>query len=281
MTTDGGSSWGYATSTGLAFTHPTIVDAHFDACREAYSGLLADVGIAPGWHVLDAGCGSGSFVPLIADVVGAAGRVTAVDLAAENVAALRHRVARTPPRCPVSVVRASLLRLPYPDDSFDAAWCANTVQYFDDGQLAAALAELRRVVRPGGLVAVKDIDAALITAWPGDPFLFSDFFRFAAATSDYARQLLRSAELHRWLRAAGLDPVRQRTELIEHFAPHPPAARRFYRSSCAQLAQQATRLGAPGDWSALADPEDPRHPLAHPHSYIREGNVLCVGSVPG
>jgi ubiquinone/menaquinone biosynthesis C-methylase UbiE len=274
------TSWGYATSTGLDFTHPDIVDLHFEACRDAYADLLARAGIGAGAHVLDAGCGSGSYLPLIAGLVGPAGRITAVDLAPENVEAVRSRLRLWSSPCPVSAEVAALSRLPYADDTFDVVWCANTTQYLDDAELAAALAELRRVVRPGGLVAVKDLDAGLITASPGDPYLFVDFFRLAAETSGYARQLMRSRELHHWLSDTGLTAVRQQSVLIEHFAPHPAPVHAFYASSCAQLARQAGEIGAPGAWSSFLDPADPANPLNGPRSYIREGNVLAVGTVP-
>jgi ubiquinone/menaquinone biosynthesis C-methylase UbiE len=264
------TTWGYASSNGLAFTEPSIVDAHFEACRDSYLALLHTVGIQPGWHVLDAGCGSGSFLPAIAELVGPRGRVSAIDLAPENIPLAAASG-------PVDARQGSLLRLPYPDNTFDAVWCANTVQYLDDDELLVALSELSRVVRAGGVVAVKDLDATLITAHPGDPFLFTDFFRLAARDYGYARQLLRTRELHRWLDRAGLRDIRQRTVLIEHHAPFSPAAQRFYRASCARLADQAIALGAPGDWQAYQDPD--RHPFDDPHAYLSEGNVLAVGVV--
>ena len=47
--------------------------------------MLRWVGIQPGWHVLDAGCGSGSYLSLLTELVGAQGSVSAIDLASENV----------------------------------------------------------------------------------------------------------------------------------------------------------------------------------------------------
>ncbi len=274
-------TWGFASSTGLDFTEASIVDAHFAACREPYLALLHAVGIRPGWRVLDAGCGSGSFLPALAELVGRHGRVSAVDLAAEHVSLAARHAEVSGVDCPVEVRQGSLLRLPYPDATFDAVWCANTVQYLDDDELRLALSEMSRVVRDGGLVAVKDLDATLVTVRPGDPFLFTDFFRLAARTYRYARQLLRTRELYRWLEGAGLTAVRQRTVLIEQHAPFSVAAQKFYRASCAQLAGQAIQLGAPGDWRAFLDPDGPGHPFDDPHAYLSEGNVLAVGVVNG
>lgn len=271
------TTWGFASSTGLDFTESSIVDAHFAACRGPYLELLHAAGIRAGWHVLDAGCGGGTFLPALAELVGPRGRVSAIDLAAEHVPLAARQGSGV--GCPVDVRQGSLLRLPYPDATFDAVWCANTVQYLDDDELRLALSELSRVVRDGGLVAVKDVDATLVTTRPGDPFLFTDFFRLAARTYGYARQLLRTRELYRWLDRAGLTAVRQRTVLIEQHAPFSLAAQRFYRASCARLADQAIRLGAPGDWQAFADPDRPGHPFDDPHAYLSEGNVLAVGVV--
>ncbi|MEU4117500.1 methyltransferase domain-containing protein [Kitasatospora sp. NPDC028055] len=281
MLTEDHEAWGHTSSTGLGFTHHTIVDAHFRACEETYLELLGRAGLRPGQHVLDAGCGPGDFLPHLAALVGAEGRITAVDLAEENAALAADRAAAWRLPCPTEVRTADLLDLPHPDDSFDAVWCANTVQYLDDDELARALAELIRVVRPGGTVAVKDLDAHLITARPADPYLFTDFFRAAGARPGYARQLLRSRELHRHLRRAGLTEVRQRTVLIEHHAPLAPAAQEFYKAACAQLAGQALALGLDGEWRRFADPAAPAHPLDDPDGYISEGNVLAVGTVPG
>jgi len=77
---------------------------------------------------------------------------------------------------------------------------------------------------------------------------------------------------------AGLLAVRQETVLIEHFAPFSPAAKRFYGSSCAQIARQALDIGAPGNWSIFLDPDAPANPLNDPHGYICEGNVLATGA---
>ncbi|WP_329314546.1 methyltransferase domain-containing protein [Streptomyces sp. NBC_01278] len=280
MLTADHAGWGYTTSTGLAFTHEEIVDPHFDACAAYYRDALDGVGIERGWHVLDAGCGSGAFLPLIADRVGAGGRVSAVDLAPESAERAAARMRDHPAAVPVEVRQGSVLDLPYADGTFDAVWCANTTQYLDDGELARALTELRRVTRPGGLVAVKDVDGSLSTVRPADPFLITDFFRASARTPGYARQLLRGRDLYRRLRAAGLTAVHQRTILMEHHAPLNPSALRFYGNACARFARQAAVEGIAGDWAAFLDPDGPAHPLRDPDGYISEGNVIAIGTVP-
>ncbi|QQQ78749.1 methyltransferase domain-containing protein [Saccharothrix sp. 6-C] len=272
MTAADHAQWGFPTSTGLAFTRADIVDAHFDACLPTYLELVRAAGFRPGQHVLDAGSGGGRFLPHLAGLVGPGGRLTALDLAAENVALIRERWPTL-----ADAWQGDLLALPFPDDEFDAAWCANTVQYLDDEQLRTALAELRRVVKPGGLVAVKDLDASAITVHPGPRFLVTDFFRRAALHSGYAHNLLRTRDLHLFLKEAGFSDVWQQTRISEHFAPFTAAEREFYTRSCASLAAQA---GDDPHWTPFLDVGDRRNPLNAPDAYIAEGAVLAVGRVP-
>lgn len=271
MSPTSGAHWGFRSSVDLGFTERSIVDEHFEACRAEYLGLLARVPVPEGAHVLDAGCGAGAFLPALADLVGASGRITAVDLAPEHVEAVGDLALP----CPLSVRVADLRALPLADDSVDVAWCSNVVQYLDDDALARALAELRRVVRPGGTVAIKELDASSITVRPADPFLFVDFFRSAAVRDGYARQLLRSRDLHHHLAEAGFEAVAQRTVLIERYGPLDPASRRYFGRACADLARQA---GGRGDWARFLSADD--HPLDSPRAYACEGAVLAVGTVP-
>ncbi|HEY7908831.1 MAG TPA: hypothetical protein VIC60_08140, partial [Thermomicrobiales bacterium] len=54
----------YASSTGQLMTGSEWLDVHFEASRPEYEAMLRSVGLQPGWHVLDAGSGSGSYLPL-------------------------------------------------------------------------------------------------------------------------------------------------------------------------------------------------------------------------
>ncbi len=280
-------SGAHASSTGQALTGTGWLDAHFEACRPEYEAMLSLVGIEPGWHVLDAGCGGGSYLPLLAEIVGRSGRLAALDLAPDNVALTQKRVAGWDLPCPVEVRVGSLGSLPYPDDAFDAVWCANTTQHFDDEELPAVLAELCRVVRPGGLVAVKDVDMNLLRLFPADPFLVLHLceasLRVDRVTAE-SRGSLRGRELRRWLERSGLTEVWQRTTLIERWAPLRPVERRFFGDWLAYLAGLAEERGVPeadlATWRALRDPTAPDHLLDHPEFYASEGQVVAVGRVP-
>ena len=108
--------------------------------------LTAEAVVRPGDSVLDACCGTGDLA-----IAGAraGGRVTGLDFSEP----MLERARRKAPE--LEWVRGDLLELPFADGSFDAATVGFGVRNVDD--LERALAELRRVLRPGGRVGVLEI----------------------------------------------------------------------------------------------------------------------------
>ena len=278
---------GHGTSMGQSFSGADWLDVHFEACRREYEEMLRFVAVPEGARALDAGCGSGGYLPLLSELVGPNGGVHALDLAPENVALVEERRASGELPLVAEARVGTLTELPYPDDSFDMLWCANTTQYLGAEEFEAALAEFRRVTRPGGVVAVKDVDVALARLYPADPFLFPHLCE-ASLRADpedaQSRGSLRGRELRRWLERSGLLEVRQRTFMIERWAPMRPVERRFFADWLSQLAGLAEERGVPeGDlpaWRSLRDPASPEHPLDRPDAYACEGQVVAFGRVP-
>jgi ubiquinone/menaquinone biosynthesis C-methylase UbiE len=102
--------------------------------------------IAPGGDVLDAGCGTG-YGSSILKQAGAAS-VTAVDVSAEALSATANHLGDDD-----AVVEADLRDIPLEDDSFDLAVCWEAIEHIDEGE--RAVAELRRVLRPDGVLLVS------------------------------------------------------------------------------------------------------------------------------
>jgi ubiquinone/menaquinone biosynthesis C-methylase UbiE len=104
-----------------------------------------------GERVLDVACGTGLVAFEAARLVGAAGRVTGVDLSGKMVAAAQRRAAD------LGVANATFQRmdaqkLEFPDASFDVVVCALGLMYVPEP--VAALSEMRRILRPGGRMIV-------------------------------------------------------------------------------------------------------------------------------
>jgi methionyl-tRNA formyltransferase/ubiquinone/menaquinone biosynthesis C-methylase UbiE len=216
-----------ATASGHALSGVDWRDAHFAHSRAIYEAMARAVGLQTGWRGLGAGCGPGGFLPTRAALVGPGGALTALDLDAANLAIAAGRVAASPLACPVAFRQGSVAALPFPDHAFDAVWCANVSQYLTDDEFATALAECRRVVRSGGLVAVKESDAPVGYYAPLDPAIVWRAHDALLRQGDVQfRGVVRAAALRRWLERAGLADARQQLfpEGSGHRSPSPSAS---------------------------------------------------------
>ena len=109
--------------------------------------LAAQEVVAPGDAVLDGACGTGDLA--LAALKAGAGRVTGLDFSERMLDRARRKSTQ------VEWVHGDLLALPFSDGSFDSATVGFGVRNVDD--LALALRELRRVLRPGGRLAILEI----------------------------------------------------------------------------------------------------------------------------
>jgi demethylmenaquinone methyltransferase / 2-methoxy-6-polyprenyl-1,4-benzoquinol methylase len=109
--------------------------------------LTVEQAVQPGDRVLDACCGTGDLA--IAARRGGAAEVVGLDFSEE----MLERARRKAPE--LEWVQGDALALPFPDGSFDAATVGFGVRNVDD--LEAGIRELRRVLRPGGRVAILEI----------------------------------------------------------------------------------------------------------------------------
>jgi arsenite methyltransferase len=115
--------------------------------------VLRALALREGERVLDIGSGPGLLAYDMAASVGRNGRVCGIDISEDMLTMSRKRCADQPW---TEFQRADGTNLPYPDDSFDAAVSTQVYEYVVD--IPGALAELYRVVRPGGRAVVMDND---------------------------------------------------------------------------------------------------------------------------
>ncbi len=172
--------------------------------------LAADAVVAPGETVLDACCGTGDLA-LAARAAG--GVVTGLDFSEAMLERARRKSAE------IEWLEGDLLHLPFSDRSFDTATVGFGVRNVED--LDRALRELRRVLRPGGRLAILEIVrpkgplALFYRAWFGGlvPLAGSILPGGAAAYSYLPASVRRfpgPTELAERVRTAGFHPVAHR-----------------------------------------------------------------------
>lgn len=111
--------------------------------------LLVAARVGPGQRVLDVGTGTGIAARAAAQLVGPSGSVLAVDISVPMLSVAKE----LPGRLPVRVVAMNGEALAYREAAFDAVISSLSLQHFPDP--ARGLGEFRRVLRPGGRVAVS------------------------------------------------------------------------------------------------------------------------------
>ena len=127
-------------------------DAGGPGCFAAFGRrLVAEVGVVAGQRVLDVATGRGAVLFPAAEAVGPTGAATGLDLAEGMVRATRDEAARRGVVAEVRVGDAEALD--FPDAAFDLVLCGFGLMFFP--QVERALAEFRRVLRPGGKLGIS------------------------------------------------------------------------------------------------------------------------------
>ena len=115
-------------------------------CRLAGEQFLQWLAPSAGWRWADVGCGNGAFTELLFERCAPA-EVLGIDPSPQQLAFARERLARAP----AHFVEGDAMALPWGDASFDAATTALVIFFVPEP--ARCVAELARVVRPGGSVS--------------------------------------------------------------------------------------------------------------------------------
>src|SRR5690606_3679172 len=111
--------------------------------------------LAPGERVLDVGCGTGTLAIEIRKRVGSEGVVHGIDASPEMVTLAKEK-ARTR-QLQIDFQVAAAQQLPFEDGAFDAVLCTMLMHHLPRDQRADAIAEMFRVLAPGGRVLIVDL----------------------------------------------------------------------------------------------------------------------------
>src|SRR6516225_744298 len=162
--------------------------------------LLHRVGLRDGQRVVEIGCGSGNIACWVAQQIAPGGSVVAIDVSADQIEVARKQAQRRNLRN-IDFHVADAYSPWLPEGSFDLVYCRLVLSHLT--RPAAALAAMRSLARPGGLVVCEEID---IGCWLCDPpaTAMTRFFALNGALGERLGENFRlGASLHRLFRQAG------------------------------------------------------------------------------
>ncbi|MCV0427836.1 MAG: methyltransferase domain-containing protein, partial [Roseibium sp.] len=116
-------------------------------------------GIAPGKTVLDIGCGFGLETLRLAQIVGPDGNICGLDKSDAFVAEAKRRADAG--NCRIQYQTGDAVNLPFEDESFDCVRAERILIYLND--FKSAVAEMLRVLKPGGHLALIEPDFSTLT----------------------------------------------------------------------------------------------------------------------
>lgn len=182
--------------------HESVLRSHRWRTAENSAAYLLEH-LRPGMRLLDVGCGPGTITVDLAARV-APGAVVGVDRARDVIAQATQSLSQGAPGN-VEFSAKDVYSLGFDGQSFDVVHAHQVLQHLTDP--VAALVEMRRVLRPGGILAVRDSDYGGFVWAPSDPLLdrwmglYHEVCNRNGADADAGRRLLG------WAQAAGFTEI--------------------------------------------------------------------------
>jgi ubiquinone/menaquinone biosynthesis C-methylase UbiE len=256
--------------------HESVLRSHVWRTAENSAAYLLPH-LRVGLSLLDVGCGPGTITADLAELV-APGRVVGLDREETPLAQARTETSDRG-LTNASYVVGDVYALDFPDDTFDVVHAHQVLQHLVDP--VAALTEMARVAKPGGLVAVRDGDYASMTWHPASAGLtrWLEVYRAVAhgngAEPDAGRHLLA------WAHRAGLADVTPSASAWCYATPEDRAwwsglwADRITQSALADqavaagLADRAELERLSAAWRAWGDEPDGWFALLHGELLLR------------
>lgn len=145
--------------------------------------------LAPGEHVLDIGCGTGTTALEASKIVGPKGSVNGIDASAEMISRARKKALRS--KREVEFTQAFVDSLPFFNEQFDLVVSTLMLHHLPSQIRRECAAEVRRVLKPGGRVLVVDFTTA-----PGTKGIVAHFHRHGHISFDELVQIFRDASMN-------------------------------------------------------------------------------------
>ena len=212
--------------------------AHHEFKAPERRQMVEDLGLKPGNSVLDLGCGIGLWSGWLAQQVEPGGRVVGLDICSQAISVARDRRSSSSFAHLIGYTVADSAPLPFADGCFDLLFCANVMGYFADSHLF--LQEMKRVVRIGGTIAVKEIDAGYMVLNPMPSQLMAQIVLALAKLVEHRRRNLNEysgrvldffvgRKLRAYFQSVGLHQIRIRSYVVERSSSLDPLARQHLK----------------------------------------------------
>jgi len=134
-----------------------LLDSGYRRRIQPPSQLIERSGVKKGMQVLDLGCGSGAFTTFLARAVGQKGKVYALDIQADMLKQLENKLSKPESKDikNIKLIEGNAYELPFEDGSLDLVNMVTVLQEIPDRN--RALQEVKRVLKPGGILAVTEL----------------------------------------------------------------------------------------------------------------------------
>jgi SAM-dependent methyltransferase len=224
--------------------HESVLRSHRWRTAENSAAYLLPH-LTPHARILDIGCGPGTITADLADRV-PRGHVTGIDAAPDIIEQARGL---TRGRGNLDFAAGDVYVLDYPAGAFDVVHAHQVLQHLGDP--VQALREMRRVTRPGGLIAARDADYAAMTWYPDVPALDDWLALYQRVARGNGGEPRAGRRLHAWAREAGLTDVSASSSTWTYATPQ---ERSWWGGLWAdRTVQSAYAAGAVGGGYATAD----------------------------
>jgi len=182
--------------------HESVLRSHIWRTAENSAAYLLPH-LKPGLSLLDVGCGPGTITADFARLL-SPGHVVGLDRSAEVIE--QARTSSSGASLQITFQTGDVYALGFPDASFDVVHAHQVLQHL--GEPVRALVEMRRVLKPGGLLAVRDSDYASFAWSPADPRLSRWLEVYRAVARRNGGEPDAGRFLKRWALEAGFSNVR-------------------------------------------------------------------------
>ncbi len=248
----------HMTSTGHALSDSGWLDLHSLTARVEYDAAIDWIPMRAGMQFLDAGCGVGGFLKRLSEAVGPEGSVTAIDLATREYIARDFSTTGRSDTWSSNNQSHHVLSLPFSENTFDVVWIGNVLQYLTHDEFKLAMSEALRVLRPNGILALKDYDVSMLQMLPIEERRFLRMLEARVSAFETKRDTGYQVRPPFAGSFAGVGLIADDPKGldVERWAPLEDSTKSFVRGFLKVLASAATGYNLPDDdkayWSEIA-----------------------------